>query len=101
MDDNPCMIQSGSQASNLPVETPLVLFHDAGGTVVQYFSLGDLNRPLYGMSNLHFEQGGHWEHGIREMGVVYTQRLRSVIGSGKVLLGGLAFLFHLFTVTLF
>lgn len=86
MEENPCRIQSGP--SDAPDATPLVLFHDAGGTTIQYFSLADLDRPLYGMSNVYFEQGGGWEHGIREMGVVYTQRVRSVITSGKILLGG-------------
>lgn len=87
MDNNLCQVQSGPTTGN---PTPLILFHDAGGTIFQYFLLGDLQRPVYGMANTHFESGGGWEHGIREMGVVYTHKIRSVIKSGKIILGGLA-----------
>ncbi|RDH20274.1 alpha/beta-hydrolase [Aspergillus niger ATCC 13496] len=86
MEENPCQIQSGLGTNDL--STPLILFHDAGGTVFPYFCLGDLHRPLYGISNSHFDQGGKWDHGIRQMGVVYSHLLRSVIKSGDVILGG-------------
>ncbi|OOF98048.1 hypothetical protein ASPCADRAFT_205322, partial [Aspergillus carbonarius ITEM 5010] len=58
------------------------------GTVFPYFCLGELNRPVYGVGNSRFDRGGKWGHGIREMGVVYTHLVRSVIGSGNVILGG-------------
>ncbi|GKZ26771.1 putative PKS/NRPS-like protein biosynthetic cluster [Aspergillus brasiliensis] len=86
MEKNPCQIQSGPEMDESSI--PLILFHDAGGTVFPYFCLGELHRPLYGISNSHFDQGGKWDHGIRQMGVVYSHLLRSVIGPGKVILGG-------------
>ncbi|RAK95493.1 thioesterase domain-containing protein [Aspergillus ibericus CBS 121593] len=86
MDQNPCQIQVGPE-TDVP-STPLILFHDAGGTVFPYFCLGDLRRPVYAIGNTHFDRGGKWSHGIREMGVVYAHLLRSVIGSGNVILGG-------------
>lgn len=87
MDGNLCQIQSGPKTGD---SIPLILFHDAGGTIFQYLLLEDLQRPVYGMANSRFESGGNWDHGIREMGVVYAHKIRSVINSGKVILGGLA-----------
>lgn len=86
MDENPCQIQSGPARSESVA--PLFLFHDAGGTVFQYSCLGNLHRPVYGISNPRIEQGGKWEHGIRQMGVVYAHMVRSVVQSGPILLGG-------------
>ncbi|GFN13119.1 putative PKS/NRPS-like protein biosynthetic cluster [Aspergillus tubingensis] len=86
MEENPCKIQSGLGTNEL--STPLILFHDAGGTVFPYFCLGELHRPLYGIGNTHFDHGGKWDHGIRQMGVVYSHLVRSAIGSGEVILGG-------------
>ena len=86
MDGNLCQIQSGPKTGD---SIPLILFHDAGGTIFQYLLLEDLQRPVYGMANSRFDSGGNWDHGIREMGVVYAHKIRSVINSGKVILGGL------------
>jgi thioesterase domain-containing protein len=87
MEGNPCVIQSPSATGN--TRTPLVLIHDAGGTVLQYFRLGVLDRPVYGITNPRLDQGGRWDHGLRQMGVVYTHLVRSVIPSGDILLGGM------------
>ncbi|PWY66911.1 hypothetical protein BO83DRAFT_401226 [Aspergillus eucalypticola CBS 122712] len=70
MEENPCQIQPGSGTNGW--STPLILFH-----VFPYFRLGELHRPLYGIGNTHFDHGGKWDHGIRQMGVVYSHLLRS------------------------
>ncbi|PYI34248.1 alpha/beta-hydrolase [Aspergillus indologenus CBS 114.80] len=86
MEQNPYTVQSGPSESEST--TPIILFHDAGGTIIPYFSLGDLHRPVYGISNPRFEQGGKWEHGLRQMGVIYTHLVRCVLKSGPLILGG-------------
>ncbi|THC94721.1 hypothetical protein EYZ11_005801 [Aspergillus tanneri] len=86
MEQNPYQIQPGPKTRD--TATPMVLFHDAGGTIFPYFRLADLHRPVYGISNARFNEGGHWQHGFRQMGVVYTHLVRSVIPSGNIFLGG-------------
>ncbi|KAJ5985646.1 hypothetical protein N7499_008066 [Penicillium canescens] len=67
MEQNPHQIQPGPMDDPA---NPMVLFHDAGGTIYPYFRLADLQRPLYGM------------------GVVYAHLVKSIIPSGNIILGG-------------
>ncbi|VUC37661.1 unnamed protein product [Clonostachys rosea] len=83
---NPTMIQpSPSRQAN---RTPLVLIHDGSGLIFSYFWLGTLGRAVYGISNPNFETGGGFEGGLRQMAQTYVPFIKSVVPSGKVLLGG-------------
>jgi Thioesterase domain len=67
---------------------PLVLIHDGGGTTFSYQCLGSLQRTVYGIRNPRFYSGRAWAGGIAAMARVYADLIRSVVTSGKVLLGG-------------
>jgi len=67
---------------------PLVLFHDGGGTVFSYHLLGDVRRPVYGISNPHYNTQNAFEGGMPEMARHYVELIRKVIPSGKIILGG-------------
>lgn len=73
-----------------PPQTPLVLFHDGGGTTFSYHLLGSLGgRAVYGIHNPHFyhaEQG--WADGLPEMAWHYAQLIKKTIPKGDVILGG-------------
>ena len=79
------VIQPGTSFS---AATPLFLIHDAGGTLYSYYSLGDLQRPVYGIVNPHFDSGAPWEGGISEMAQSYYTMIRRQVRKGDVLLGG-------------
>ena len=86
LDANPSSIQPGpARQTN---RTPLVLIHDGSGLIFSYFLLGPLGRPVYGIYNPNFESGGNWEGGLHEMAKAYVPLVKSVVPSGKVLLGG-------------
>ncbi|MCJ1464844.1 hypothetical protein MMC07_003459 [Pseudocyphellaria aurata] len=88
-DLNPILIQPPIPSSNINVQTvPLVLIHDGGGTVFQYFLLSPIFRPLYGIANPHFESGAPWHGGLREMAAYYAKLIKMAIPSGQILLGG-------------
>jgi hypothetical protein len=73
---------------------PLVLIHDGGGTVFNYWTLGPLHRPLFGISDPAFESGADWkgwEGGLVQMAEVYCATLNKHIGKGSILLGGKCF----------
>lgn len=98
MATNPDIIQVAPPGC--PVATPLFLIHDGGGTVVSYHSIGQLQRPVYGISNPNFESGDPWEGGIPEMAAVYASLIRKTVAARgfpakrrfgqrvKILLGG-------------
>ncbi|CAH0021011.1 unnamed protein product [Clonostachys rhizophaga] len=83
---NPTVIQPAppKQANR----TPLVLIHDGSGLIFSYFWLGTLGRAVYGISNPNFETGGGREGGLPQMARDYISLIKSVMPSGKVLLGG-------------
>jgi thioesterase domain-containing protein len=80
---NPTPIQFGP-----PDRLPLFLIHDSGGTIFNYFLLKSLNRPVYGIHHTHFNSGERWDGGFRQMAIEYVNLMRSVVSSGKVLIGG-------------
>jgi thioesterase domain-containing protein len=43
---------------------------------------------VYGIHNPTFESGGAWDGGLRQMAQAYVPLIKSVVPSGKVLLGG-------------
>ena len=84
MEPNPGLIQSPKDNAS---STPLVLFHDGGGTTISYYHLGTLNRPVYGIADPSFFTGRLWS-GLPQMAKVYANLIRATIKKGKILLGG-------------
>ncbi|KAL3478830.1 Alpha/Beta hydrolase protein [Aspergillus californicus] len=81
--DNPTLIQPGPAAA-----APLFLLHDGGGTIFNYFMLGDLDRPVYGIQDPKFGSAEQWEGGMEEMARLYISFIRAAIPQGPILLGG-------------
>ncbi|KAK4669551.1 uncharacterized protein QC763_204000 [Podospora pseudopauciseta] len=90
--DNPSLIQTGPSSpssslwSNPP--TPLVLIHDGGGTIFSYYCLNELDRPLHGISNPHYDSGEPFPGGIPEMASLYIEYIKSVVPRGNLIIGG-------------
>lgn len=86
-DDNIDLIQNPLDMVYLkPI--PLVLFHDGGGTVFNYHMLGDLRRPVYGISNPHYGKETRFEGGMPEMARHYVDLMKKTVPSGRILIGG-------------
>jgi thioesterase domain-containing protein len=86
-DENPAEIQFVVPA--ISARLPLVLLHDGGGTIVSYFYLDELDRPVYGIADPLFNTDRTWEGGIPEMAAHYIGLIRRVIpGKKPFLLGG-------------
>ncbi|KAK0720329.1 Alpha/Beta hydrolase protein [Lasiosphaeris hirsuta] len=86
-DNNPDLIQDPQLAPWVKI-APLVLIHDGGGTIFSYHCLGNIDRPLYGISNPHYHSGATWEGGLPEMARHYAKLIKSVIPRGKLIIGG-------------
>jgi len=67
---------------------PLILIHDGGGTIFNYYMIGMLGRPVYGIPDPRFGTESPWEDGIPQMARCYSDLIRSNIRSRQVLLGG-------------
>jgi thioesterase domain-containing protein len=88
-DNNPGLIQPPIPGKTPTTVTPLILIHDGGGTTYSYFLLGDLGRPVYGISNPRYESGQPWEGGMPEMAELYIQLIRNILPQGgPIILGG-------------
>jgi len=86
-----CEIQDAPSSS---ASIPLVLIHDGGGTVFNYWTLGPLHRQMYGISDPAFESGAEWKGwhgGLKQMAELYCNMVKKEIGKGKILLGGKCF----------
>jgi hypothetical protein len=73
---------------------PLVLIHDGGGTVFNYWTIGPLHREVYGIADPAFENGANWEGwegGIPQMAELYCEMIRKHLKKGGILLGGKSF----------
>lgn len=68
--------------------TPLVLIHDGGGTIFQYFMLGSLRRATYAIANPYFDDGIKPAGGIPQLAKEYAEAIRGTIGKGPVIVGG-------------
>lgn len=67
---------------------PLVLIHDGGGSIFQYFMVGSLGRTIYGIANPYFESGVRPEGGIPQLAKEYAEAIRGTIETGPVIIGG-------------
>lgn len=83
LDQNPTQIQFATRHA-----TPLILIHDGGGSTFGYFTLGSLNRDVYGIHNPHFFSGEPWTGGMNEMAETYIQLLKDSNITGSIFLGG-------------
>ncbi|GAB0138687.1 hypothetical protein EsDP_00006913 [Epichloe bromicola] len=88
MDDNPLRLQFRPRAARFPSAAPLVLIHDAGGTIYSYLRLGDLKRDVWAIADPYFESAKPWEGGFGEMAEHYRQLIESAGIRGPILLGG-------------
>lgn len=91
MDDNTFLLQEPEDSGGVPPAAPLFLIHDGGGTVFQYFSLGELDRPVYAIGNPRYDSGEPWTGGIPEMARAYAQMVRKALppaGGDQIILGG-------------
>lgn len=107
-DITPVIHESGMSGTNIPdtisevqdapssgSSLPLVLIHDGGGTVFNYWTLGPLHRQMYAISDPAFDSGAEWKSwdgGLKQMAELYCNMIRKEIGTGKILLGGKCFL---------
>ncbi|KAM6516605.1 hypothetical protein FALCPG4_014786 [Fusarium falciforme] len=88
MDENPLRLQFRPRAARFPSAAPLVLIHDAGGTVYSYLRLGDLKRDVWAISDPYFEAVKPWDGGFDGMAEHYQQLIESAGIRGPILLGG-------------
>lgn len=89
MDENPIRLQYSFKARNLPTKaTPLVLIHDAGGTIYSYLRLGSLQRDVWAIHDPYFETMKPWDGGFEQMAEHYAQLMESAGIRGPILLGG-------------
>jgi thioesterase domain-containing protein len=86
LDTNPTQIQQ-APAWNTSA-TPLFLLHDGGGTIFNYFMLGNLGRDVYGIHDTKFDTEEGWKGGLTEMASLYVSLIKSVRVTGPILLGG-------------
>lgn len=99
-EETPVLIQSlrrrkrgaptASVAAAAPAGTPapLVLFHDAGGTIYNYFLLRSLGRDTFGFPELQAAKEESWTGGMRGIASRYVERMKAVIPPGPIILGG-------------
>ncbi|KAH3906227.1 hypothetical protein HBH56_205460 [Parastagonospora nodorum] len=87
---NPVLIQNVPRSPS--VQPPLFLIHDASGTIFSYYSLGPLDRQVYGIYDPRFEQagGGGWQS-VVEMARMYIRLIKKVMLRGNIVLGGWSF----------
>lgn len=67
---------------------PIVLIHDGGGTVFQYFMLGYLGRQTYAIANPYFESGTIPGGGLPALAKEYVTAIEQELGKGPVIIGG-------------
>lgn len=82
---NPMLIQPAPPGFRRP---PLVLIHDGGGSVFNYFLLKSLGRAVYGIYNPRTGDGEQWPGGITEMAREYCQMILRAVPEGEILIGG-------------
>jgi hypothetical protein len=85
MADNPEIIQQSDLSST---SIPLFLIHDGGGTIFQYYALGDLGRTVYGICNPGPRVKTSWKDGMASMAQEYCSIIKDMQPEGPILLGG-------------
>ena len=83
LEDPLSLIQLGRQGSSAE---PLILIHDGSGLSIPYRSIGDLDRPLWGMSNPKTFGTDTWTD-LDAMAQAYAAKIFGNI-KGPVILGG-------------
>ncbi|KAI0548948.1 Alpha/Beta hydrolase protein [Xylaria curta] len=81
----PALIQDDPEFSELP---PLILIHDGGGTTVNYYYLGDLERHVWGISNEKLVDDAAWPGGISQMAQTYIDLILPELPRGPLIFGG-------------
>ncbi|RYC54509.1 hypothetical protein CHU98_g11701 [Xylaria longipes] len=81
----PALIQDDPEFSELP---SLVLIHDGGGTTVNYYYLGDLERHVWGISNEKLADDAAWPGGINQMARTYIDLILPELPPGPLIFGG-------------
>ncbi|KAI0883626.1 Alpha/Beta hydrolase protein [Annulohypoxylon maeteangense] len=81
----PTLIQDDPEFSESP---SLVLIHDGGGTTINYYFLGDLDRHVWGISNERLVEENAWPGGIKQMAQVYSELIQSELPNGPLIFGG-------------
>ena len=67
---------------------PLFMIHDGSGLINSYEQVGEIGRPLYGVTDPHFGTRQSWAD-IRSMGREYALLIAGQSGGGPVILGGM------------
>jgi hypothetical protein len=68
---------------------PLILIHDGGGTIFEYYMLGPLYRRTYGIPNPYFHDGGSPPAGgVPQLAKEYAEAIQATIRNGPILIGG-------------
>lgn len=93
-DSSPVTKVSGLSQAILPLQnfqddsSPLFLVHDGSGLSHCYSRIGDLERPLWGVSNPKLLSGDRWEGGIPEMAEHYIDQITPMMTDKGCILGG-------------
>ncbi|KAI0408967.1 acetyl-CoA synthetase-like protein [Xylaria palmicola] len=69
-------------------EPPLVLIHDGGGTTINYYYLGNLERYVWGISNEKLVDDTAWPGGIKQLAQTYVDLVLRELPRGPLVLGG-------------
>ncbi|KAF2158308.1 hypothetical protein M409DRAFT_38353 [Zasmidium cellare ATCC 36951] len=65
---------------------PLVLFHDASGTISSYYGLGSLGRDVYAIADPQIGSDKH--ESLTSMSRRYYAAIKKIIPEGRILVGG-------------
>lgn len=74
--------------NNSGSSVPLILIHDGGGTIFQYYTLGPLSRDVYGIANPYFSSGDGDAVSITDLASKYAEVIQKSFGSSSVIVGG-------------
>ncbi|KAI1311773.1 Alpha/Beta hydrolase protein [Xylaria venustula] len=79
------LIQDDPEYSESP---SLVLIHDGGGTTVNYYYLGDIERHVWGISNEKLVDETAWSGGINQLARTYVDLILAEVPRGPLIFGG-------------
>ncbi|KAJ5447335.1 type I iterative polyketide synthase, partial [Penicillium cf. griseofulvum] len=87
-------VRATALATGSADQIPLFLFHDGGGTVGMYKSLGNLgpvNCSVFGIGNPEWVAGPHWALSLTSMAAHYATMIFSASEGETIVLGGWSF----------